>query len=101
MLLLLYIGGQDYDDILFTAESTVIHFSAPRQRRATGELQFEETFNISTLPDLVVEGNETFILHLTSNDASIEFDPQNATVVIIDNDGKQTLKRVFSLILLK
>lgn len=88
-MLLCGLGGQDYNDILFTAESRTLQFSAPRRsRRAAGGLEYEETFNVSTLPDLVVEANETFILMLSTDDASVEFAPQNATVVIIDNDGK-------------
>lgn len=86
------LGGQDYDDILFTAESRTLHFSAPRRsRRATGGMEYEQSFNISTLPDLVVEENETFVLQLSTNDASVEFLPQNAIVIIIDNDGKTTI----------
>ena len=86
--MLCVLGGQDYNDILFSAESRTLQFSAQRSRRAAGGMEYEETFNISTLPDLVVEQNETFILMLSTDDASVEFAPQNATVVIIDNDGK-------------
>lgn len=51
-------------------------------------MEYEQTFNISTLPDTVVEENETFILQLSTTDQSVEFSPQTATVVIVDNDGE-------------
>ena len=81
------IGGQDFNDVLFTAESRTLLFSAPRSQRSIGGAEYEETFEISTLPDMVVEESETFLLQLSTNDSSVEFLPQSATVVILDNDG--------------
>lgn len=80
-------GGQDFDNIL--ASLRMLHFSAStRPRRATGGVEYEQCFNISTLPDMLVEQNETFNLLLSTADLSVQFQPQSASVVIIDNDGK-------------
>ncbi len=77
-------GGVDY-----LISSSTIHFSAAtRSRRATGGVAYERCFDIATLPDSIVEINETFLLQLSTNDLSVEFLPQNATVEIEDNDGR-------------
>ena len=83
----MYIGGVDYDNILLS--STVLHFrTTKRYRRAAGGgLEYERCFDVSIFPDLIVESNETFSLHLNTSDPSVEFQPENATVVIQDNDG--------------
>lgn len=66
----------------------LIHFPiSGRKRRQSDDLQFEECFNILTLPDLIVESNETFALDLSSEDDSVLLNPQSSIVTILDNDG--------------
>ena len=76
-------GGEDYVLSVMT-----LHFSGPGRHRRSTDVEYEQCFNISTLPDLIVEANETFTIQLSTDDQGVQFSPQSATVVIIDNDGK-------------
>ena len=82
----IYTGGKDYN-----SEPIFIKFDTETTR---------VSFNVPVLEDKVLEGNETFNLiidpsSLTNNKITVG-DPDQATVTIVDNDGKQ---RIMVLIL--
>lgn len=47
----------------------------------------ERCVNISTLPDEVTEGSETFSVSLSTNDRAVVFGSPNASVVITDQSA--------------
>ena len=63
---------------------------------SNGTAGFEKCFPISTIPDLLVEKDETFMLELESRDSSIIFNPNTTTVTIEDNDGNEYNIIIFS-----
>ena len=82
-----YIGGVDFDDIL--EESMTLHFPSrnSRNKRETGQSEYEECFDVSIFPDIFVEADEDFFLRLTSTDPSVGFSSDTARIVILNNDG--------------
>ena len=75
-LLLLCIAVEDYTETIAPRE---LSFDAFISRRC---------LEIEILDDQVVEGNETFSVHLSTNDSAVRSFTQGSTVVhIIDNDG--------------
>ena len=66
-------GGSDYQDY------QQIRFSPGESLR---------TLNISILDDVVIDGKETFLVRIDSDDSQVRIlEPRNITVTIIDNDG--------------
>ena len=48
----------------------------------------QQTINIPIINDLRLEDNETFTVQLTNAPARVTLDPAQATVTILDDDGK-------------
>ena len=81
----LMIGGVDYNSILGW-NTLELQITIPSSNGTAG---FEKCFPISTVLDLLVERDETFMLELESRDSSIIFSPNTTTVTIEDNDGNE------------
>ena len=84
-------GGTDYQ-----VEAQQVRFSPGESLR---------TLNISVLDDVVIEGKETFLVRIDSDDSQVRIlEPQNITVTIIDNDGtflnKNRLKNLLKVTLI-
>ena len=77
--------------MLFTSETAVIlRFSSASHggHYINTSTQFEECFEVNIMADNIVEDNETFTLHLSTNDEGVTFNGETVTVTIIDNDGE-------------
>ena len=78
LIILYYIGGNDYTSGPFT-----VTFNAEITRAS---------FSVSIIDDNVLEGNETFDLTIDpsslANNKITVGDPGQVTVTIVDNDGK-------------
>ena len=70
------LGGVDYASV---TNQTVTFEPSTSSRQC---------LNITTLPDSILENDETFSVSLNTADSDISIDPRTATVLIIDNDCK-------------
>lgn len=61
----------------------------------TGNSNLTYQFSIELLADDVVEGNETFSLHLSSSDTRVMLNTPNATITIV-NEDRSKLSSMFS-----
>lgn len=58
----------------------------PRRKRRSAETSY--CTNITIIADELVEDNEYFTVALSTSDEDVVLLPQNATIVIINNDCK-------------
>ena len=80
-------GGADYEEVL--AALTTVELTFGRTKRQTdtpGPLTETECIPLSFLSDDLVEDDETFTVHLVSDDPLVMLYPAWADVVIINND---------------
>ena len=84
-----YAGGVDYDEfeiIVMTIDLTFDGGNIARRKRNV--ISGPSCFYISSIPDEIVEFDESFELELSSDDPDITLFPSSATITIIDNDCK-------------
>lgn len=81
--MLLYVGGEDYNEVLLTSET--VEFTFDRKKRSS---QISETRSVTLyfLSDDLVENDEFFILYLKTLDSSVLLNPSSANVIIQNND---------------
>ena len=75
----------DYSDIL--AELRVLQFKFQRKRSAISITE-EQCFNVTILSDVLVENDKVFLVQLSTDDGGVVLSPEQADVVIINNDCK-------------
>lgn len=78
-------AGLDYSDIL--AELRILKFKFQRRKRRNGFTD-EQCFTVSILSDILVEDNEVFLVELSTDDSAVMLNPEEAEVVIINNDSE-------------
>ena len=79
-------AGEDYSDVL--AELRVLKFKFQRRRRFIGSITEEQCFNVTILSDPFVEEDEVFLVQLSTDDPGVVLSPEEAEVVIVNNDGE-------------
>ena len=77
-------AGEDYSDVL--AELRVLKFKFQRRRRFIGSITEEQCFNVTILSDPFVEEDEVFLVQLSTDDSGVVLSPEEAEVVIVNND---------------
>ena len=78
-------AGEDYSDIL--AQLTKVEFVFEGSKRSVSDIQ--QCINITILSDIIVEYDEVFFVQLTTDDDDqVILSPNQAEVIIIDNDSK-------------
>ena len=76
----------DYEEVLQVLMTIDLTFDGARKKRnGASEIQ---CVNITILSDEKVEFDETFYVVLSTEDPDVCLIPQNATVIITNNDGK-------------
>ena len=83
MTVLFSIGGDDYDNVLAASSTTDVSFGPGRKRRSPETLYCT---NITIIADELVERDEFFTVALSTSDEDVVLFPQNATIVIMNND---------------
>ena len=87
LLNFIFSGGVDYDEFGFvtmTISLTLGGDGARRRRRSIPAQPY--CFNVTFLPDDLVEFDETFELRLSTDDADIDLFPNTTTITILNND---------------
>ena len=80
-------GGADYEEVLAVLTTVELTFGrTKRQTDTPGPLTETECIPLSFLSDDLVEDDETFTVHLVSDDPLVTLYPAWADVVIINND---------------
>ena len=85
--LFIFSGGVDYDEFEFvtmTISLTLDGDGARRRRRSIPAQPY--CFDVTFLPDDLVEFDETFELRLSTDDADIDLFPNTTTITILNND---------------
>ena len=78
----------DYSVIL--AELRALKFKFQRKRSVVSITE-EQCFNVTILSDVLVEDDEVFFVQLSTDDGGVVLSPEQADVVIIDNDCKYSI----------
>ena len=80
-------GGADFEEVLAVLTTIELTFGRTKREVATpGPLTETECIPLSFLSDDLVEDDETFTVHLVSDDPLVTLYPAWADVVIINND---------------
>ena len=77
----------DYEEVLQVLMTIDLTFDGARKKRTLGASEIQ-CVNITILSDEKVEFDETFYVVLSTEDPDVCLIPQNATVIITNNDGK-------------
>ena len=76
----------DYNEVLASLMTIEVTFGGNRKRREVESMT--RCVNISIIPDSLVENDETFTVTLSTEDPDVVLNPQNATVIIRNNECK-------------
>lgn len=89
--LFISLGGVDYDQFEFITMTISLTFDEGGNKRRKRSLGGPYCFDVTFLPDDLVEFDETFELQLSTADPDIALFPNTTTVTIINNDCKLTV----------
>ena len=69
----------------------MLKFKFQRRRRFIGSITEEQCFNVTILSDPFVEEDEVFLVQLSTDDSGVVLSPEEAEVVIVNNDCEYIL----------
>ena len=81
-------AGDDYSNVL--AKLTTVHFVFEITKRSVpdGLPDDQLCINVTILSDRIVEDDENFFLQLSTDDDQVRLYPEEAEVIIHDNDSE-------------
>ena len=81
-------GGVDYDQFEFVTMTISLTFGDGIDKRRKRSVSGPYCFDVTFLPDDLVEFDETFELQLSTDDIDIALFPNTTTITILNNDCK-------------